>query len=98
MLVSGGDVEGKERRLGMLGGEREFVCRRARDEGRSLVKVGLDYGSLLRSLNTEGTPWRPMLGWTGWQKEEGASKQASKEELPSALPLLATMTTSHNNT
>lgn len=29
VLVIGGDVEVKERRLGMLGGEREFVCRRA---------------------------------------------------------------------
>lgn len=29
VLVIGGDVEGKERRLGMSGGEREFVCRRA---------------------------------------------------------------------
>lgn len=29
LLVVDGDVEGKERRLGMLGGEREFVCRRA---------------------------------------------------------------------
>lgn len=28
VLVIGGDVEVKERRLGMLGGEREFVCRR----------------------------------------------------------------------
>lgn len=28
VLVKGVDVEGKERRLGMLGGEREFVCRK----------------------------------------------------------------------
>lgn len=27
-MVMGGDVE-EERRLGMLGGEKEFVCRRA---------------------------------------------------------------------
>lgn len=28
VLVNDVDVEGKERRLGMLGGEKEFVCRK----------------------------------------------------------------------
>lgn len=106
MLVNDGDVEGKERRLGLLRGERDFVRRKATARGRDWIrKVGPDSRSfdqaLFNCISPLGKKCWDKAGWlekAGRGRRKQIRRSKGNSVLPSKLPSTGTIVTVQNTT